>query len=54
MEKKFTYWSNNEQLITLKVTYFPTNGYISGESVSLWSKWIRYYIRKTTQSTNRF
>ena len=36
--KKFTYWSNNEQLITLKVTYFPTNRHTSGESASLWSK----------------
>ena len=35
MEKIFSYQFNIEQLITLKVTYFPTNSKISGESASI-------------------
>ena len=35
MEKIFSYEFNIEQLITLKVTYFPTNSKISGESASI-------------------
>ena len=35
MEKIFSYLFNIEQLITLKVTYFPPNFKISGESASI-------------------
>ena len=44
--KNFHILIQNEQLITLKVTYFPTKNQISGESASIWSNIIHNYIRE--------
>ena len=43
MEKNFLILINMEQLITLKVTYLPTNSKISGESASIESNMAQNY-----------